>query len=48
MFITIRITGNDGQVKFYDEDGGEENAFDHSKDTDCREFTAAATNPTGS
>ena len=34
-------------MTFYDEDGGEENTFDHSDKEECREFTAAATNPTG-
>lgn len=44
---SIVVAGNDGQVKFYDEDGGEEHSFDHSKDPTCREFTYACTNPTG-
>lgn len=44
---SIVVAGNDGQVTFYDEDGGEEHTFDHSNDADCHEFTAAAANPTG-
>jgi intraflagellar transport protein 172 len=44
---SIVVAGNDGQVKFYDEDGGEEHSFDHSKDPNCREFTSAVCNPTG-
>ncbi len=44
---SIVVAGNDSQVTFYDEDGGEENTFDHTDREECREFTAAATNPTG-
>eukprot|EP01041_Mallomonas_annulata_P001132 gene1132-2194_t len=44
---SIVVAGSDCQVTFYDEDGGEENSFDYSKDSRCREFTAATTNPTG-
>jgi intraflagellar transport protein 172 len=44
---SIVIAGNDGMVTFYDEDGGEEHMFDHSDDPNCKEFTAAVTNPTG-
>jgi intraflagellar transport protein 172 len=44
---SIVVAGNDSQVTFYDEDGGEENTFDHSDQKDCREFTSAACNPTG-
>lgn len=47
---SIVVAGSDAQVTFYDEeDGTEESTFDHSKDPtiDCREFTAAASNPTG-
>eukprot|EP01035_Chromulina_nebulosa_P019403 gene19403-25277_t len=45
--LSIVVAGNDGQVRFYDEDGGEEHSFDNSKDPACREFTTATTNPTG-
>lgn len=44
---SIVVAGNDRQITFYDEDGGEEGTFDHSNDPNCREFTAAASNPTG-
>eukprot|EP00605_Chrysophyceae_sp_TOSAG23-4_P002142 GSChrysophyteH1.ASY1.ANO1.2369.1 assembled CDS len=44
---SIVVAGNDCQVTFYDEDGGEENTFDHSDRPECREFTSAACNPTG-
>eukprot|EP00597_Dinobryon_sp_UTEXLB2267_P013909 CAMPEP_0170126096 /NCGR_PEP_ID=MMETSP0020_2-20130122/19456_1 /TAXON_ID=98059 /ORGANISM="Dinobryon sp., Strain UTEXLB2267" /LENGTH=1612 /DNA_ID=CAMNT_0010358929 /DNA_START=619 /DNA_END=5457 /DNA_ORIENTATION=- len=47
---SIVVAGNNNQVVFYDEDGGEEQNFDMSETSDgndCREFTAAATNPTG-
>lgn len=44
---SIVVAGNDCQITFYDEDGGEEHTFDHSHNPDCKEFTAAATNPTG-
>jgi len=44
---SIVVAGNDRQITFYDEDGGEEGTFDHSNDSNCREFTAAAANPTG-
>ena len=49
----IVAAGNNGQVVFYDEDGGEEQSFDmlsptdNKFDADCREFTVAASNPTG-
>ena len=44
---SIVIAGNDGSVTFYDDEGGEEHTFDYSDNPECREFTAAATNPTG-
>lgn len=44
---SIVVAGNDGQVTFYDEDGGEEHTFDHSNDPDCHEFMTAVSNPTG-
>lgn len=44
---SIVIGGNNGQVVFYDEDGGEEQTFDMSDNADCREFTTAVSNPTG-
>jgi len=44
---SIVVAGNDGQVMFFDEDGGEEMTFDYTKDPDCREFTVACSNPTG-
>ena len=44
---SIVVAGNNGQVVFYDEDGGEEQAFDFADDPNCREFTSAASNPTG-
>ena len=44
---SIIVAGNDSQIVFYDEDGGEEHTFDHTDKPDCREFTAAVTNPTG-
>lgn len=44
---SIVVAGNNNQVIFYDEDGGEEQSFDLSDDPQCREFTAAVSNPTG-
>lgn len=44
---SIVVAGNDGIVRFYDEDGGEEHSFDSSSDPSCKEFTVAVTNPTG-
>jgi len=44
---SIVVAGNDCQVIFYDEDGGEEHTFDHADKPECREFTCAVTNPTG-
>lgn len=44
---SIVVAGNDCQIRFYDEDGGEEYSFDHSRDVGCREFTCAISNPTG-
>lgn len=44
---SIVVAGNDRQITFYDEDGGEEGTFDHSNDPACHEFTAAVSNPTG-
>lgn len=44
---SIVVAGNDCQITFYDEDGGEEHTFDHSQNPECREFTSACTNPTG-
>jgi len=44
---SIVVAGNDSQITFYDEDGGEENTFDHSDRPECREFTCAVNNPTG-
>jgi intraflagellar transport protein 172 len=44
---SIVVAGNDCQITFYDEDGGEEHTFDHSNNPECREFTAATSNPTG-
>mmetsp|Transcript_29270 Transcript_29270/g.93818 ORF Transcript_29270/g.93818 Transcript_29270/m.93818 type:complete len:1764 (-) Transcript_29270:152-5443(-) len=43
----ICCAGNDGQVVFYDADGGLERTFDYRADERCREFTCAAFNPTG-
>ena len=31
----IVVAGNDGQVMFFDEDGGEEMTFDYTKDSDA-------------
>ncbi|CAM9471403.1 unnamed protein product, partial [Hapterophycus canaliculatus] len=45
--ISIVAAGNDGQVVFYDLDGGMERTFDYSSDPSCREFTTASFNPTG-
>lgn len=44
---SICVAGNDRQVTFYDEDGGEENTFSHQHNSNCKEFTAAVSNPTG-
>jgi intraflagellar transport protein 172 len=44
---SIVIAGNDSQVVFYDEDGGEETSFDYSRDSTCKEFSAGVSNPTG-
>ena len=44
---SIVVAGADCMVTFYDEDGGEEMAFDYTKDPNCREFTACVSNPTG-
>lgn len=44
---SIVVAGNNSQVVFYDEDGGEEHTFDMSDKEDCREFTCAVSNPTG-
>jgi len=44
---SICVAGNNNQVVFYDEDGGEEQQFDLSDDPDCKEFTVASCNPTG-
>jgi intraflagellar transport protein 172 len=44
---SIVVAGNNSQVIFYDEDGGEEQSFDMSDNSECREFTAASSNPTG-
>ena len=44
---SIVVAGNDGTVTFYDEDGGEEHTFDYTDNSECKEFTAAAANPTG-
>ena len=44
---SIVVAGNDSQVVFYDEDGGQEDSFDYSSNQDCREFTIAVSNPTG-
>lgn len=44
---SIVVAGNDCQIVFYDEDGGEEHTFDHADKPECREFTSAVTNPTG-
>ena len=44
---SIVVAGNDCQVTFYDEDGGEEHTFDYSSDEQCHEFTVASANPTG-
>jgi len=43
----ILAAGNDGQVTFYDADGGVEHTFDYAKDEKCHEFTVAQFNPTG-
>jgi intraflagellar transport protein 172 len=52
--VNIVVAGNNGQVTFYDEDGGEEQTFDmmssdnlHGGAANCREFTAASCNPSG-
>ena len=44
---SIAVAGNDAQVTFYDDDGGEEHTFDYGKDDKCKEFTTAVSNPTG-
>lgn len=44
---SILVAGNDGNVTFYDQDGGVQKAFDYASDPKVREFTCAATNPTG-
>lgn len=44
---SIVVAGNDCQIVFYDEDGGEEHTFDHADKPDCREFTGAVCSPTG-
>lgn len=44
---SIAVAGNDSVVSFYDEDGGVEDSFEHSSSPECKEFTVAATNPTG-
>lgn len=44
---SIVVAGNDCQIVFYDEDGGEEHTFDHADKADCREFTGAVCSPTG-
>lgn len=44
---SIVVAGNNGQVAFYDEFGGEEQVFDLSDTVANREFTVAACNPTG-
>jgi intraflagellar transport protein 172 len=44
---SICVAGNDQQVVFYDEDGGEEQTFDMSDNPECKEFTVARSNPTG-
>ena len=44
---SIVVGGNDCQITFYDEDGGEEHSFDYSSDPQCHEFTVASANPTG-
>jgi intraflagellar transport protein 172 len=44
---SIIVAGNNGQVSFYDEFGGEEQVFDLADGGNCKEFTSAATNPTG-
>jgi intraflagellar transport protein 172 len=44
---SIVVAGYNNQVVFYDDDGGEEQVFDMSDKPECREFTAATSNPTG-
>ncbi len=44
---SIAVAGNNNTVVFYDEDGGEEQTFDMSDNPECKEFTVAASNPTG-
>mmetsp|Transcript_10682 Transcript_10682/g.13871 ORF Transcript_10682/g.13871 Transcript_10682/m.13871 type:complete len:1746 (-) Transcript_10682:405-5642(-) len=44
---SILVAGNDGIVTFYDFDGGIQRTFDYQADPKVREFTCAATNPTG-
>ena len=44
---SIIVAGGDGHVKFYDEDGGEENDYDLSSDPKIREFNSATVNPAG-
>ncbi len=44
---SIAVAGNNNTVMFYDEDGGEEQTFDMSDNPECKEFTVAASNPTG-
>jgi intraflagellar transport protein 172 len=44
---SISVAGNNNMVVFYDEDGGEEQTFDMSNNPECKEFTVAASNPTG-
>jgi len=44
---SILVAGNDGVVIFYDFDGGVQRTFDYQNESKVREFTCAATNPTG-
>ncbi|KAG5180215.1 hypothetical protein JKP88DRAFT_182394 [Tribonema minus] len=44
---SIVAAGNDCQVVFYGVDGGLERTFDYSNSPKCKEFSAAAFNPSG-
>ena len=45
--LSIAVAGNNGQITFYDDYGGEEQAFDLSDQSGTKEFTVAVSNPTG-
>jgi intraflagellar transport protein 172 len=43
----VLVAGNDSTVVMYDQYGGVERTFDYGTDPKCKEFTAAAFNPSG-